>query len=107
MSLTDVLLTLCYTALFSYFIITWRFFLRFGIGRRWIVMLFMFKILLGFVYVTIFRDVYNGGDTLDYFNDSEIVFNSLYDNPWLYLRLVFGISSANSAPDIAPYHNLL
>ncbi len=51
---------------------------------------FAMKIAAGLVYSAVHQALYNGGDAYKYFKGGKVIHNALWENPWYYLRLVFG-----------------
>ena len=107
MSFLEIILVTFYSALFSFIILRLKFFQRFHLSGKVIVALFIFKVIAGIFYGYIHLKFYGGGDTYAYFDDSLYVFSTLKTNPWLYVRLVFGLSNAHPAPDIVPYKDAM
>ena len=107
MSISEILLTLFYTAIFSFIFFRLKFFKRFHLTPQFIIGIFLLKIITGVIYGIFHARFYDGGDTYAYFTDSQVVFDALKKNPWLYLRLVFGFSHANPAADIIPYKDAM
>lgn len=92
-----------YCLLFILLILKATCFKKFGIPVIWIAVIFLIKIFLGISYGLIHFNLYQGGDTFGYFNDSKIVLSSLPEQPWKYLQLVFGITQRPPDPAIAEY----
>ena len=107
MKFSEIILVLVYTALFSFIILKWKFFRSFNLSAKFITIIFLCKVGVGILYGYLHLHLYQGGDTYAYFNESGIVFSTLKNNPWLYLRLVFWISYPNPAPDIVPYKDIM
>lgn len=102
MDLPELVLVVIYVLLLSFVIIRWKFFSRFSINPKIIVLIFIIKVISGICYGFIV-----GGDANAYFNDSRIVFSTLKDNLLLYLRLVFGLSYGNPAPELVPFKDAM
>ncbi len=63
---------------------------RSGLPQLYIIGLFLLKCILGVAYIELHISNYGGGDTLFYFNDSDIIFRTLFEDPKKYLMLTFG-----------------
>lgn len=50
----------------------------------------MAKIVAGLFYILVQQRLYNGGDAYKYFKGGKVIYQSLWENPYYYLRLVFG-----------------
>ncbi len=93
----EILLVLSYTFLFIWVINKWRFIQESGIPRHWLSGLFLLKLGVGFILYIIYTDFYSvreEADIFKYFDDSLVVYNSLWENPLDYLRLVFSKAPA-------------
>lgn len=52
--------------------------------------IFLIKLLWGFLFAWVHFKYYDGGDTFYYFEKSGVLFNSIHQSVWDYIRLVFG-----------------
>lgn len=69
-------------------------------------MIFIIKVLCGIILTLIFTYYYNTRSTADifkYFDDGRIIFNSIYDDPVDYLRMITGIDG--DAGHLKTYYN--
>src|SRR5580765_7541609 len=98
MSLTEILLLVFYGALFSFIIWKSKFFDRFSISKKILVLLFLLRAVTGIFYGWIHLHFYKGGDTWVYFTDSRVVMSTLLTNPAMFLKLTFGINHRPAAP---------
>jgi hypothetical protein len=88
----EILLVLSYTFLFLWVINKWRFIQESGIPSHWLSGLFLLKLGVGFILYIVYTEFYSvreEADIFKYFDDSLVVYNSLWKNPIDYLRLVF------------------
>ncbi|MBU0489709.1 MAG: hypothetical protein KKA07_07375 [Bacteroidetes bacterium] len=100
-----ILLTILYTALFIFLIYTLGFFRDSGISRRSLTIVFILKILSGFVMFVVYTKYYPDRQTADifkYYDDSEHIIEALPDAPWDYVRMVTGIGENSS--DLEKYY---
>ncbi len=100
----EILLTLAYTAIFIFLITKIPFFKLDGIKMKWILFIFLLKIVFGiamaFIY-TFYYPVRSDADIYKYFDDSGIMYNMLFINPSYFFRMLFGINS--DAIELKPY----
>ena len=61
-----------------------------GLSPMLLLLAFAAKIVAGLVYAGVQAHFYNGGDAYKYFKGGQVIYRSLWENPWYYLRLVFG-----------------
>jgi len=83
-----------------------RFFESPGIGRKWLVALFLAKIAGGFALFFIYSYYYtprSACDIFNYFDDGLIIHNVLFQNPTDYLKIMTGIGA--SSPDLMTYYD--
>ncbi len=76
----------------------WQFFSVAGISKIVLIAAFLFRIILGCSNFYIWQNVIGHGDSLRYFNDSKLVYATLTEHPYDFLRLVFGYYT-NGAPE--------
>lgn len=103
LSTGEISFTLFYFLLCSAIILRFSFFKGFILSVKWIAAIFLFKILTGIVYGLIHYYYYQGGDTFAYFQDAQIVRKSLADDPFIFLKLLFGINTRPPDADIITY----
>lgn len=83
-----------------------RFFQVLGVPGYILPLLFIIKVIAGIALVFIYSYFYSDRETSDifkYFDDGNILFSAIYNNPMDYLRMLTGID-ANSQ-DLKPYYN--
>ncbi|MFH2143781.1 MAG: hypothetical protein ABIJ97_15260 [Bacteroidota bacterium] len=101
----DVILIFVYTAIFIYLIIKLRFFYVLGVSRYVLPLLFLVKVVAGIALVYIYSHFYSdrsSSDIFKFFDDGNIIFGAIYNNPIDYLRMLTGID-ANSE-DLKHYY---
>ncbi len=84
-----------------------RFFRVDGISNTLTHGAFLFKVLLGFANYYIWSNVIGHGDSLRYFHDSLIVYNSIFDNPRHYFEMLTRTSLENVPEYLKSYQNQL
>jgi hypothetical protein len=100
-------LSLCaaYAALFVYLIRRSAFFRDPEIPTGWLQVAFLLKVIagsvLGFVYYHHYRDSYTS-DTIKFFNDSRLLFDTLHEHPFDFFRMLTGIDG--NAAELRPYY---
>lgn len=101
-----IILTISYTAFFILLIYKMNFFKIDGISRRTLSAIFVLKILAGIFLILIYKYYYHtrsNADIFKYFDDGNIIFSAIHDNPLDYLRMVTGIDA--SSPHLMKYYN--
>jgi hypothetical protein len=100
----QVVLTAGYTALFIFIIHRWKFFQLEGISPNFVKAVFALKVvagcILGFIYTYYYTET---GDTIKFFNDSFIIFNSFAEHPKDFFAMFTGING--DSPDLFQYYN--
>ncbi|MCB9033419.1 MAG: hypothetical protein H6553_06250 [Chitinophagales bacterium] len=87
----ELIIPSIYLIIISVFVIKSKYFKRGNIHPLVVFGGFVLKIASAFYFGYLFKHhILNGGDTLTYFNDGNIVFSSLKDSVLTYLHLVFG-----------------
>jgi len=100
--LPEIFLILTYTILFSAIIWFWKFYPRGRKAKQFLILIFWLKILAGIGYGQYHIHHVDGGDTFRYFEDGNLVFKTLRNNPIKYLHLLTARSSGTIPSDIAP-----
>ncbi len=77
------------------------------INPAWPYAAFLFKLLLGFANYYIWLNIIGHGDSLRYFHDSQIVYQSLFDNPTYFFELITRSSLENIPAHLIPYQKAL
>lgn len=102
----ELLLTLAYTAIFVFLIGKLKFFEVNGISHATIKIALLLKIAagvsVGLVYTYYYTDRLTA-DTFKFFDDSKILFDAIYTQPFDFLRMVSGIGAG--AADLQPYYD--
>ncbi len=100
----SLILIILYIVLFSAIILKTELFKSNTLTKNYILSFFLIKVAAGFAYTYIFKNILDGQDIFAFFNDSQIAFSALKDNPLYYLQLVFGQSNLDPIPDgLFPY----
>ena len=91
----EVILSTIYAALFSTLVYKSQFLRAQGINARTALALFGIKLLAGFALLLIYTFYYTDRSTADiykYFDDSLIIHELLFVDPWSYLQILAGIN---------------
>ncbi len=88
--LMEYLIFIGFTVLFLWLIFRHQSFNVNGLSRQMIALAFGAKLLAGLVYIFVQARFYNGGDAYKYFKGGKVIYDSLWENPMYFLRLVFG-----------------
>jgi len=100
----EFFLVLIYIVFFSYIILKTQVFKSKSLTKNYILAFFLIKVVAGFTYIYIHKNILVGGDIFAFFNDGKIVFSALKENPLTYLQLVFGPSDLRNVPThLLPY----
>ena len=102
----EILLILTYTFLFLFIINKMCFFEVYGLSKKTISLLFIFKIAFGILVWVIYTFYYTERATADiykYFDDSKIMFDAIKNKPLDYFKMLLGIG--NSAPEFKAYYS--
>jgi hypothetical protein len=101
----EPLLCAAYAALFLHLIRRSGFYRDPEIPSVWMQVAFLAKvaagIALGWIYYHHYRDRYTS-DTIKFFDDSGILFETLRTRPWDFFRMLTGIGG--DAPELRPYY---
>lgn len=103
----DILLVIFYTILFCFVIGSKKVFRAEGLSKLFLISVFLLKCLAGIAYCYLHIQKYNGGDTLQYFNDSNIIFNTLFEDPKKYFYLTFGPNGGTPPEYLKEYINAM
>ncbi|REJ81290.1 MAG: hypothetical protein DWQ44_09555 [Bacteroidetes bacterium] len=103
--ITEWLLVIAYSALFLFLIRKSSFFRLKGVSGFWVESVFLMKvtagILLGLLYTYHYTDK-STADTWKFFDDSGIIFNSLFSRPGDFIRMFSGIGAGS--PELRHYY---
>ena len=101
----QIFLTLGYLAIFIFLIRRSHFFRIDGLHDSLPSLLFFFKVLagicLGLVYTYIYTDI-KTTDTFKFFNDSKILYRSLFEHPYDFFRMFSGYHASDA--DLRHYY---
>jgi hypothetical protein len=98
----EILLTITYSVFFIFVIQRMKFFDVNGISKRSLSLLFVLKVFFGLLLWAIYTFYYTDRATADiykYFDDSEILFNSIKTNPPHFFKMLIGIGNNSSEFD--------
>jgi hypothetical protein len=103
--LTEILAPILFFTFFVLIIFSKRFFSNPSITKHVLLIGFSLKafsaILFGYFYKT---GILTGGDTYMYFDDGNIIYNTLKTDPFIYLKLAIGTNDFTPVPAvITPY----
>jgi len=91
-----------YIACFTFIIYKLNFFKLKMLGKRSLLILFGLKIIAGFLYIYVSKNLISAGDVFSYYNDGLIVYEQLKEGHLLtYLQLTFGLNNVNISSNIA------
>ena len=103
--MTALILVLAYSALFIQVIRRNGFFQLENIPTTWLQIAFLAKVIagscLGWLYFSYYHDEHTG-DTIKFFRDSEILFNTIHTNPRHFFMMFTGIGG--SSPELRHYY---
>ena len=93
-----IILAILYSALFIFIILKINFFQSELISRKFIVLVFILKIIAGtalwFVYTHLYTDRFSA-DIFKYFDDGKIMYNTLFSKPLDYFKMLFGFPDSS------------
>ena len=92
-----IILAIFYTAFFIFLIWKIKFFHSESLSQKWIVFVFLLKIIAGtalwFVYTHLYTD-HLTADIFKYFDDGKVIYNALFSKPPDYFKMLFAIPDA-------------
>lgn len=101
----QLILVLAYTALFIQVIRKGALFRDSNVPTAWLQLAFTAKVIagsaLGWLYFNYYRDE-RTADTIKFFRDSEILFNTLYTHPKHFLMMLTGLGG--TSPELRHYY---
>ena len=103
----EFLIPAVWATILLFFIYRFDFFKIQEINPAWPYAAFLFKLLLGFANYYIWLNIIGHGDSLRYFHDSQIVYQSLFDNPTYFFELITRSSLENIPAHLIPYQKEL
>ena len=107
--MSEFLVSISYFLVFCLIIGRVRFFKDDTIPQHWFIKLFGLKILISIILTAIYTHYYTDRETADifkYFDDSQVLFDSLKNNPIDYLKMLFGIDNDNVYFATKYYNNM-
>ncbi|MFN0275758.1 MAG: hypothetical protein ACKVPJ_08445 [Chitinophagales bacterium] len=99
----EIPVAILYLCLFLFIIFRKKSFAVDGISNKWFCAAFFYKILFGIGNYLIWLYVIGHGDSLNYFSDSKLIYETLPDNPSHFLQLTFGYKSNSNYPEEVRY----
>lgn len=96
----EYILILFYLALFSVLIYRLPFFRIEKPNQKFLVLALVLKVVFAISYGILHEKYYGRCDTFHFFDDGNIVFATLFENPIQYLRLVFGLNNISVSSDL-------
>jgi len=99
MSFTEIIYVILLIALFSFLVLKLRFFNLPGIKKKYVLLALYLKIVAGFGLTFMYTSYYpdrSEADIYKYFDDSEVMYNALKENPSHYFRMLFGANNDNT-----------
>ncbi|MBK9454534.1 MAG: hypothetical protein IPO24_02600 [Bacteroidetes bacterium] len=103
----EFLIPAVWATILLFFIYRFDFFKIQEINPAWPYAAFLFKLLLGFANYYIWLNIIGHGDSLRYFHDSQIVYQSLFDNPTYFFELITRSSLENVPEHLIRYQKEL
>lgn len=100
--MTEFLVALFYIAIFIWLVARLEFFGLKKIGKRQLLFLLSLKLIAGFLYCYVSKNLISAGDVFSYYNDGLIVYERLFSGDlYSYLQLSFGLNNVGISPNIA------
>ncbi|NEN22758.1 hypothetical protein G3O08_04490 [Cryomorpha ignava] len=87
-------LFLAYIFIFSGLIYYWKFFDIKGVRKKYLIAVFVLKIIAGFGLAQLYTDHYTNrrtGDAFRFYDDAAIMYSSIDESPMVFFRLISGI----------------
>jgi hypothetical protein len=104
----ELALTLATIFFAIYLIGKWKIFQMEGISVSVFKGLFIIKIIAALALYVIYTQYYKDrayADIFRYYDDSEVIYNTLFSKPWDFFRMLTGIDGR--APEILPYYDIM
>ena len=89
-----IFLFLAYIVIFSGLIYYWKFFDIKGVSRKYLIAVFVLKVIVGLGLAQLYTDHYTNrrtGDAFRFYDDAVIMYNSIDESPVVFFRLISGI----------------
>lgn len=103
--LTEIFAPILFFTLFVLIILNKRFFSNPSIAKQILIIGFSLKAFSAILFGYFFKaGILNGGDTYMYFEDGNIIYNTLKVDPFIYLKLAIGSNDFTPVPAVLkPY----
>lgn len=104
----EILLSILYILIFVFVIYKANFFDIEGLSKRNLSVFFVIKILCGIALTFIYTYYYKQRETADiykYFDDGRIMYASIFNHPFDYLRMVTSLGS--ESPELNKYYDVM
>lgn len=101
-----IFLFLAYLIIFSGLIYYWKFFDIKGVRRKYLISVFLLKILVGIGLSLLYTDHYTSrktGDAFRFYDDAAIMYSSIDEDPVIFLRLITGIGMKTDEQSLKYY----
>ncbi len=92
----EALLVITYCVFFSFLLYRLPYFSNIGLGKWFLVLVFLFKVGAGYLYGAFHNAYHNGGDPYLYVFYGKVIFDTFSSEPLVFLELVLG---PNARPD--------
>ncbi len=102
-----MIIFLLYFFLFIYLLKKWSFFSSEHISRRFLIFVFVTKILIGLSLFWVYTEYYpnksminkdesrKNSDIFKYYDDSEVIYNALHEKPIDFFKIIFSVKNNN------------
>ncbi len=104
----EIILCIAYVSLFIFIIQKIAFFKIEGISNRKLVIAFLVKVIAGILLGAVYTFYYTNrltSDTFKFFDDSQIMFNLLFEHPKWFFQMLTGYH--DDAPYLLPYYDIM
>ncbi len=109
MSIGEIIYCLLLIATTTFLVFKTRFFKLQGIKSWWLAAAFYLKVMAGLLMTVIYTRYYpdrNKADIFKYFDDSEVMYQSIHSSPMDYVKMVLGIQNDNASFDSLYYSKM-
>ena len=106
MSVPEIIYVILLIAFFSFLVLKLTFFRLPGVKKQFVLLALYLKIIAGFGLTFIYSNYYpdrKEADIFKYFDDSEIMYNAIKENPSEYFQMLFGYQNDNAYFDKTYY----
>lgn len=108
LKIVEIILTILYALFFIFLIYKIKFFHIEGFSKKAVVCVFLLKIMAGVFMYLIYTYYYTDRATADifrYFDDSKVMYDTLWKKPFDFFRMIFSIS--NDSPYFDHYYSMM